>query len=279
MSWPIKPSLINSNLFNIKRKRGIKHIDSSFLFKTTIRNLTPPLLESISEVNQRKPLILAMSDPEFYKEISQKKLEHIRTEIRDLVIFLAEDSPSPLFFTDFTDTMVGDGEVREGNIEYQTTNEGYKKRIETFVRAHKNHLTIHKLQHNEAITEKELGLLEEILFADPTLGSKEDFTNAYGNQPLGKFVRSLLGLTTEAAQAAFSQFVQTGNLSANQIKFVETIVHYLEKNGTLDKSLLTASPFNNQHSDGIFGVFQGEDQKLMKVISIVNTINDNAEIG
>jgi type I restriction enzyme R subunit len=41
--------------------------------------------------------------------------------------------------------------------------------------------------------------------------------------------------------------------------------------------MLATYPFTNLHDEGIFGLF--EDDKVAKVISIIKSINENAERG
>ena len=47
---------------------------------------------------------------------------------------------------------------------------------------------------NQPITSGDLEGLEQILFSEDVAGSKEQFDKAYGGQPLGAFIRSLVGL-------------------------------------------------------------------------------------
>jgi len=93
------------------------------------------------------------------------------------------------------------------------------------------------------------------LFDGDERGSKEDFEKEFGQQPLGRFIRSIIGLDTEAANKAFAGFLQTGNLRAAQMTFINTIISYLTKNGTIDKKMLFEPPFTDQHDQGLFGGF------------------------
>ena len=99
----------------------------------------------------------------------------------------------------------------------------------------------------------------------------------YGDQPLGKFIRSIVGLDIQAAQQEFSDFLQAGNLSADQIKFIDNIIQHLTINGTIDKRLLFKTPFNEAHNDGLVGLF--DDNQAGKIISLIDQINQNAEVG
>lgn len=67
-------------------------------------------------------------------------------------------------------------------------------------------------------------------------------------------------------------------LNPNQITFIQKIIDYLNKNGVLDKTMLTQAPFNDQDENGIIGIFPEED-KLVKVIQLIEEINHNAGIG
>ena len=46
-----------------------------------------------------------------------------------------------------------------------------------------------------------------MLFEQNEIGTKESFVNAYGEQPLGKFIRSIVGLDIESVNAAFSELL------------------------------------------------------------------------
>jgi type I restriction enzyme R subunit len=64
-------------------------------------------------------------------------------------------------------------------------------------------------------------------------------------------------------------------LNANQITFIQKIINYLNQKGIIEKQLLTQSPFNEQHDQGIFGIFPEEDE-LIKIIQIISNVNQNA---
>jgi type I restriction enzyme R subunit len=53
---------------------------------------------------------------------------------------------------------------------------------------------------------------------------------------------------------------------------------YLTKNGTIDKTMLYEPPFTDLNDQGISGVFDN-DADLVKVVRIIDTINNNAAVG
>src|SRR5690606_37121149 len=128
--------------------------------------------------------------------------------------------------------------------------QSYKDRVESYVRDHSNHLVIQKLKTNKPITETEVNALETILFDGTTVGTKQEYIETYGDKPLGVFIRSIVGLEVSAAQDVFAEFIQAGNLKADQMTFINNIISYLTKNGMIDKGMLFEPPFTNIHQDG-----------------------------
>jgi len=229
---------------------------------------------TIPQVFLSKPLIESMRDPDFYKELSQKNLDNIREEIRELVQYLDQKSRKPVY-TDIEDSEINIAEA--GGMPIYENDSIYRKRVERFIRENKNHLTIAKLATNQQITEQELKVLEDLLFDGDERGTHEKFVEEYGNEPLGKFIRSILGLDIEVANEAFSYFLQTASLRADQMTFIKTIITYLSKNGTIDKRMLFEAPFTDVNDQGLMGVF--DDAEAVKIIHIIDEINENAMVG
>lgn len=229
---------------------------------------------TIPVVLRSKPLIENIKHKEFFTEISQKKLDSIREELRELIQYL-ETSSRAIIYTDIKDSELS-LKAHEPTLvsNYGTS---YRRRVESFIRENKHHLTISKLSSNNPITAKELKIIESILFDGDERGTKEDFEKEYGKEPLGVFIRSIIGLEVKAAQAAFSEFIQAGDLRADQMTFIQNIISYLTKNGTIDPGMLFEPPFTDMNDQGLMGVFNDGD--AYKVISIIEKINHNAMIG
>ena len=119
--------------------------------------------------------------------------------------------------------------------------------------------------------------LETMLFDGTERGTKDEFVTEYGEQPLGVFIRSIVGLDIKAANDAFSDFIQKGNLRADQMTFIKNIISFLEKNGVIDKRMLFEPPFTDINDQGLLGVF--DDASATKIISIVDEINGNAVVA
>lgn len=85
-----------------------------------------------------------------------------------------------------------------------------------------------------------------------------------------------MGLDATAEQAVFAAFIQTGNLRADQMTFMNTIIKHLTKNGVIDKTMLFKPPFTHIHHDGLFGVFN--DASASKVIQLIDRVNGNVGV-
>ncbi|TDE51434.1 DEAD/DEAH box helicase family protein [Flavobacterium sp. GT3P67] len=232
---------------------------------------------NIPAVGQHIETINKIKTAEYWSTISLDKLEQLRTELRGLIQFLKDDDKVKPVYSDFEDELI-EANVKETDIlaSYKRL-QSYKDRVESFIRKNRTHLVIDKLYKNIPITPSELELLEQFLMKEAE--SKERLFEEYEEQPLGMFVRKILGLDIEAANKHFATFIQEENLNANQITFVNTIIDYLNKNGILDTKMLTQSPFNTENDNGIIGIFQDEDDKIHKIINLLKVVNQNALIG
>ena len=183
-----------------------------------------------------------------------------------------------IIYTSFEDTL-DENEVAEFDIvSWAKSSQPYKDRVESFIRKNKQHITIQKLRSNSPITQAEVLELEKMLFENDEVGTKEEFIEEYGEQTLGYFIRSIVGLDIKAANEAFSEFIQNGNLSGDQMNFIQKIISFLETNGTINEKMLFKSPFTDISDQGLAGVFRDMDD-AKKVISLVREINNNANAG
>lgn len=226
---------------------------------------------NIPKVKEKLPLIRQIQEVEFWKNTNVKVVEHIRIELRDLLKFIEKQEVKTVY-TDLADEIQIHKVAEVDIMPTYSKLKSYKDRVEAFIRKNKSHLVIDKLHKNIPITPKELELLESFLFNDE-LGTKEEYENEYGAQPLGKFIRSIVGLDIEAVNKLFSNFIEDKNLKPVQITFIQTLINYLNKNGTLEKQLLTQPPFNEASDNGIIGLF--DDNKVREIVSIIDSVNKN----
>ncbi|GAA4801833.1 DEAD/DEAH box helicase family protein [Litoribaculum gwangyangense] len=233
--------------------------------------------DNIPQVAVHMPLIKEIQTEQYWNTINVKKLEELRVALRELIKYLEVEKQEPVY-THFEDEIDLENITAREPVNTYVSLQSYKDRVESYIRKNKHHLTIHKLSNNIAITKDELNALEKILFTDSVAGTKEEFVKQYGEQPLGAFIRSITGLNEQTVNEAFAEFLQTGNLRADQITFIRTIMSYLTKNGTIDKAMLFEPPFTDLNDQGLIGVFEN-DADVTKIVKIIDLINNNAVVA
>jgi type I restriction enzyme R subunit len=262
--------MLNLQLAKVVAKDGSKFISKVAKIAHDLSKVNVP------EVANKSLLLKELQTDAFWKKVYVKRLEEVRQSVRDLMKYL-ESEPKKIVYTTLEDD-IDIACVKEAPlIEYSKSLTSYKDRVESYIRKNKHHVTIQKLRTNTPILEGELMALESILFDGDERGTKQEFVKEYGEQPLGVFIRSIVGLDIQAANEAFSGFIQSGNLRADQMTFIKNIISFLERNGTIDKAMLFEPPFTNINDQGLLGVF--DDADAHKVISILDTINHNANVA
>ena len=229
--------------------------------------------QNIPAIALHVTLLNELQTEPFWQAININRLDNVRLSMRDLIKYLDKDKQANVVTT-FEDDLDYDGISDHDLIPSYTNLQSYKDRVESYIRNNKDHLVIHKLKTNKPITEAEINILEGILFDGETIGTKQDYIDNYGDKPLGEFIRGIVGLDVTAAQAAFADFIQTGNLRADQMTFINSIISYLTSNGTINKKMLFEAPFTNIHDQGLLGVF--DDAVAGKVIKLIDGVNQNA---
>jgi type I restriction enzyme R subunit len=229
--------------------------------------------KNIPAVNDKIETIKTIQTDEFWQNVSLYQLEKVRIDLRDLIKFI-DTAEKKTVYTHFEDTLDPDKVTEFDIIPSYTRLQSYRDRVKSFIRKNKDYLVIHKIQKNIQITPDELNLLEKLLF-EGDIGTKEDFKKEYGDMPLVKFIRSILGLDESVAKQLFTDFIQSGNLSADQIKFIDNIIDFLTLNGTIDKEMLFEPPFTDINDQGITGVFK-DDSQVIRIIRIIDEVNKNA---
>lgn len=232
--------------------------------------------QNIPDVAKQVHLLNELQLEQFWKTININRLENVRIALRDLIKYLDKET-QPIVETNFEDEIDFVGVKQHDLIPAYGRLQSYKDRVESYVRDHSNHLVIQKLKTNKPITETEVNALESILFDGAIVGTKQEYVETFGDKPLGVFIRSIVGLDVNAAQEVFAEFIQVGNLKADQMTFINNIINYLTKNGMIDKEMLFEPPFTNIHQDGLIGVFDDADAR--KVIQLVAAVNDNALVS
>ncbi|MDL0421810.1 DEAD/DEAH box helicase family protein [Caldibacillus thermoamylovorans] len=252
------------------------------LAKLQTKNATKPIrsviqtaealyqLGTIPQVMEQKHIIEKVLTEEFWESADIFELDEVREALRDLIKFIERDKQK-IYYTNFQDEVI---EVKENGPMFHVNDlQSYRKKVEHYLIQHKDQMAIYKLNHNKPLTSQDVKILEDILWKE--LGTREDYEKDYGDTPITKLVRQIVGLDPQAANAAFSEFLSEERLNLNQIRFVKHIVDYVIKNGTLDKNVLRQEPFRSVGS--IVELFKDNMDDARKIIGIIDEINRNAE--
>ncbi|MEP3629185.1 MAG: DEAD/DEAH box helicase family protein [Hyphomicrobiales bacterium] len=230
---------------------------------------------TIPSVANAMELILDIQQDDWWQDVTQTMLEDARISLRDLAKFIDQNAGEADVFTNFEDEI---GEVSDGFelVKTDANMSEYRKRVQRFLTDNKDHVTIRRLRNNEPISRIDVGALEDILFSEEGPISREEYQEIYGEQPLTLLVRSVVGLSRRAAKEAFAEFLAKGNLLPDQMTFLDQIVDYLVKNGTMEPRAMFDTPFTHLHDEGLTGVF--DDDQSENVVKLVKEVNSNAAI-
>lgn len=227
---------------------------------------------TIPAVAEQQELIEQIIHNDFLERAGISDYEEIRKNLRDLIKFIPEDE-RVRYDTNFTDDILS----IEWN-ESQLDNDdlaNYKKKVNYYILQHQNVPAIAKLKGNQPLTSEDVQSLESILWGE--LGTKEQYDAQYGKTPLGELVRSIVGLSQQAANEAFSRFLNNAGLDSQQMYFVRQVVNYIVKNGMMkDLSVLQESPFTDMGS--VSELFD-DVTVFMDLRSVIESINHNAMVA
>lgn len=226
-------------------------------------------------VKAQLPLIADVQTEAWWTDVTPWMIDQMRRSLRDLITFI-DRHEQHIVYTDFEDQM---GEIQDVDVPNKQTGFSpyqYRKKVEAYIRANENHVAIAKLKRNVSLTESDLESLEAMLFGTTEIENRAQFEQVFGkNLSLKLFIRKLIGLDRNAAKQAFAQYLTSHIFTANQIRFIETIIDYLTQNGVMNPGQLYELPFTNAHPDGLDGLFQDHDAD--QIVTIVRSFNETVE--
>lgn len=224
---------------------------------------------SIVEIRAQSDLIKKIIRTSFLDDCDINEFEDIRKRLRNLIKYLPKEERA--YDTDFQDDILSSkwnkAELKSDELR------NYKAKVEYYIRQHqKDNVAIVKLKSNEPLNADDVAALEHVLWKE--LGTRQEYYSEIGEKPLGEFVRSIVGLDMNSAKKAFADYLNSSELNANQIYFVNQIVEYIVRNGVMrDLSVLKDSPFIDKGS--VVDIFT--DMTIWNGIrQVINNINDNA---
>lgn len=248
-----------------------------------LEKLVPKLMETAHQLSKKTsiPMVAVRRESiEVARTFQERKedihlVEKLRRELRDIIRFIDQEK-TQVVFTDFEDEIGGN--IREELLVFRSGDlAAYRRKVEQYLHSQRNYITIYKLRNNIPITSAELEALERMLFEQGSAGSREELERAYGHQPLGGFIRSILGMEANAAKQAFGKLLEERTLNAQQIRFIDTIINFFTSEGIVDPDRLFDPPFTDISSEGIMGLF--DEATSTHIIDLIRGINRNAGVA
>lgn len=222
---------------------------------------------SIKQVNDKMPLIMALSKHDFWESASLDRLEYVRKEIRDLVQFVLGGS-NQKFTINIKDTVEVKGTLK--SVPLQTS---YKQRVIDFLAENKELPIIQKIVKMEKLTAADIKELEKICWKE--LGTKDDYekfiakSNMICGDSVGAFIRAQIGVDRHLAMERFSQFLSDTTLNSLQEEYIKSIITYVCDNGDITTStLMEEEPFAQYEWIDTFG------QNFVAVRNYVNELHN-----
>ena len=228
-------------------------------------------LGTIPQVMAQRYIIEKVQTDEFWESADIFELEEVREALRELIKFI-EKKKQIIYYENFRDEII---DIVENEAMYNSNDlKDYRKKVESYLRVHESDLAIYKLRNNKPLTGEDLKTLEHILWEE--LGSKAEYDKEFGEMPVGRLVRKIVGLDRGAANEAFSAFLSEERLNSNQIHFVKLIVDYIVTNGMIeDNRVLMEEPFRSLGS--ITTLFSDRMQDVRELMGVIASVKRNCE--
>ncbi|GAA0122296.1 MULTISPECIES: DEAD/DEAH box helicase family protein [Clostridium] len=228
-------------------------------------------LGTIPQIQQQKYIIDKVRTTEFWQDVDLFELDEVRSALRELIKYL-EVTKQEIYYTDFEDMIIN--EESHGAMYNVNDLKNYRKKVEYYLKENENELAIYKLKNNKQLTKKDLETLENIMWNE--LGTKSDYEKEFGDMPVNKLVRKMVGLDRNTANELFSEFLNNENLNSKQIHFVKLIIDYVVKNGFIDDNkILTEDPFRAVGNLSV--LFKDNMKEAKSIMEKISQIKTNAE--
>lgn len=255
------------SLERVQRKRGISDLTKKVEALTHLGN--------IPAVQAKKEFIETLLHTEYIQHAGVPEWEKVRNELRDLMKLIPKRK-GVIYHTDFQDTLLGIKEsAGDEPLPEPVVLGNYRKRVEYYLKQHDDIPAVQKLRNNEPLQQEDMDDLQQLLWK--RLGTEDQYHNEVQNQPLGEFVRSIVGMDKTSLNRAFAKYIHQENLNENQIYFVKQLIDYLAVNGMLkDASLLMKPPFIDKGN--IVALFGNDKDTWSGIQLAIQEINRNVNV-
>lgn len=228
--------------------------------------------DAIPAIKAQMVLIQSLVGEEWWEDVTVAMLETARKRLRALVK-LIEKGKKNIVYTDFVDELGDESAIELPQVGTGMNLAKFKDKARQFLKAHESHVSLQRLRRNQPLTPTDLTELERMLVQAG--GSPEVIEQAKAkSHGLGIFIRSLVGLDSETARQAFSQFVAGTTATASQIEFIDLVVQYLTENGVMEPARLYESPFTDINDKGPEAIFL--PARVTELVRVLDEIRERA---
>lgn len=217
-------------------------------------------MTTIPEIAQKKEFLKSIIQNEFWENVSVTSLEEVRNKVRDLIRFLPRPDTEPLR-TNFGDKI----QLKRG--EHLTPQfKNYKQRVIDYLAENLDTPVIHKIRNVIPLTNDDMKELQRILWEE--LGSKDDYDHIADGEPVGVFVRKIVGLDRETISKLFADYLAKYNFNQMQEEFLHQIVTFVLENGDIEpKNLYSDEPFK---SFDYIDIFNGQTEIVYSLVKMLH---------
>lgn len=221
--------------------------------------------ETIPAVAQLMPLIQEVQTAAYWQDATPDMIEALRRRLRSLMS-LVDKRERKRLITDFGDILGEAQDIKINDLGDSASLAQFRRKARAFIEAHRDHLTIVRLRQGKPLTEKDLDELQH-MFDEAGVVRANQFAQFRGGAGLPALIRSLVGLDRDAAKRALNDALADMILSAAQLRFVEMIIEHLTKSGTMNPSLLYASPYTDELPNGVSDLF--EEKQVQDLVNAI----------
>lgn len=225
---------------------------------------------SIQDIKEKKEFIDRVRAKSFIENANPMDFEHIRTQLRELMVYLGPKE-AHTYLTHFEDEFLG--ETWETGDLSPTETENYKSKVKDFINNNSDHPLLRKIKNNIPLTPEDIKGLQDIFWNK--LGDKATYDEEIGNQDLGLFIRSIVGLDRAVAKQAFSKFLNGDVLNSVQMEFLDLIIDYIVKNGYVESfNILQEAPFDQVGK--VSEIYENNLDKFKEIRNVIVEFKNNA---
>lgn len=196
-------------------------------YKIKVQDIGISLQEkaSIPQVMAKMKLVKEISVPAFWKTITLNRLEYVRKEIRDLVLFIV-GSGNRDFVLNIKDII-----EEKPSVVVKPYKASYKQRVKDFINQNSDLPVFVEIKNIEQLNHEDIQELERILWKE--LGAEEEYMNYLQNNKMSfnknvaAFICSQIGINRKAAMEKLSQFFSNNNFTSLQEEYLKAIISYV----------------------------------------------------